>query len=615
MKKCNAILAGLLIVCLLLGMTACKKSGDKKSEKSLTVEPPKAAADYEEVGAALKAASSEYEFTTSAADFTAENGFKETTIPAAEDGAVADYSGTNVQVEGIDEADILKTDGKYIYAMFGNLLKVYRADGENTAVVCEYILGQASEDTSFYASELYLADGKLFVISECSAWSGDDTTWYCKNSTEIDVYDVTDPAQPKLAETYGQDGNYISSRMTDGMIYLVSSNYVYDETYEGEDWIPRTYCGGKETMIPANQIYICPSASGTCLTQVGAFDCKTLAATDVCSFTGSVDTVYMNGSDIYLATTEYRTTESEPYKKDQYQVVDYQDESVTAINRITVTDGKLELTASGSVDGFLVNQFALDAYDGMLRVATTVSSSSHSVYTDEKYEFSNIIWGDNVMDNTVTVLDSDLNPIGSLGGIAPDERIYSVRYFGEVAYVVTYESIDPVFAIDLSDPENPTTLSALEVLGVSDYLHGYGDGLLFGLGRALDEEGISEGIQLSMFDVTDPKDVRLITKTVLDEWSSDALYNHKAILIDPQKNLICFPGVNSNYFVFSYNVGTFKQEGSFCLIPEDSGSYWSWSTTRGVYVGNYLYILCDEALCVVDMKDYSVVKQITNAEG
>lgn len=614
MKKRTAILAIILIVCSLLGMTACSSNGNDKASLSITVEPPKAAADYDEVSKALRASSEENSaWGTNTMAYESDGALKESSAPEVAADA-PDYSGTNVQVAGIDEADIIKTDGKYIYAMFGNMLKIYRADGANTALVSESTLKESTENESFYASEMYLENGKLFVMTQCSSWGDDEVAWYWNSSTEIEVYDISDPAQPKLIEAYGQDGDYVSSRLADGKIYLISQNYIYDEL-DGEEWIPCTYCGGKEAMIPANRIYICPSASGSCLTLVAMYDCETLTVSDVCSFTGSADTVYMNGNDIYLAYTSYQQTESEPYTVDQYQVVDYQNGAMTAINRVTAEDGKLTLTASGSVEGCLVNQFAIDAYNDTLRVATTVNSYEYSVYTDEKYEFTNTKWGDQKLENTVTVLDADLQPVGSLGGIAPDEQIYSVRYFGDIVYVVTYESIDPVFAIDLSDPANPTMLSALEVLGVSDYLQGYGDGLLFGLGRALDEDGVSDGIQLSMFDISDPKDVKLITKTVVDEWYSDALYDHKAILISTEKNLIGFPGNDSNYYIFSYTEGKFVQKGSFDLVADESVTYWSWGTTRGLYIGNYLYMLCDEAFCVVDMNDFTVVKQISNAEG
>lgn len=612
MKKRNAILAMLLVVCTLFGMTACQSAPGEKQKQSLTVEPPKAANDYAEVVNAMMAP---IPFGVNGTADTMEYSAESANMPtlAAADAAAPDYSGTNVQVEGIDEADIVKTDGKYIYAICGNLLTVYRADGENSERVSETTIAQSDENITVSASELYLDSGRLFVITERSVW-GDDDVWYCKTSAEVLVYDVSKPEKPALKETYGQDGNYSSSRLTDGMLFVITEHYLYDETFDTEDWVPITYCSGTETKVPANRIYICPGAS-TCLTMVGAFNCKTLKTSDVCSFTGHADTVYMNGNEIYIAQTNYDTIESDPYTVDQYEVVDYENATVTAINRVTAKDGKLTLTATGSVEGYLVNQFAIDSYNGNLRVASTVSNSSYSIYTDKKHDFENYKWGDGKTENRMTVLGSDLQPIGTLDGIAPDERIYSVRYFGDVAYVVTYESIDPVFAIDLSNPSKPTLLSALEVLGVSDYLHGYGDGLLFGLGQALDENGASDGLQLSMFDVSDPKNVKLVAKTEIDESYSEALYNHKAILIDPEKNLIGFPGSDRCFYVFSYKGSKFKQEAKFDLAVEDDGIYWNWNTTRGLYIDSNLYLICDGALCVVSMKDYSVVKVLNNVEG
>lgn len=612
MQKWTKVTAVLLLFCLMLGMAACG-AAESKAELKATVEPPKVASDYAEVSKALRAQSFSGAVYSSNTYYAEEDGAK---AVLETDAATSDlYSGTNVQVEGIDEADIIKTDGKYIYAMFGNTLKILRADGENTEVISQTELNaEDSENSTLYAAELYLHDQTLYLIAERSEWGNDDA-WYWNYATQLRVYDVSNPEKPVLSDTYGQDGNYISSRLADGILYLISENYIYDDTFENEDWVPCTYCGGKDVKVPADRIFICPSASGTCLTTVSAFDCAKQTAADVCSFTGSVDNVYMNDNEIYLAQTSYQTLTSDPYTEKQYQVVDYKDTAMTAINRVSISDGKLTLTASGSVEGYLVNQFAMDAHNGTLRVATTTSSSSYSVYTDEAYDFENTKWGESKQENMVTVLDADLQVVGSLGNIAPDERIYSVRYFGDVVYLVTYESIDPVFAIDLSDPAKPTMLSALEVLGVSDYLHGFGEGQLFGLGRALDEDGYSNGLQLSMFDVSDPKNVTLITKTVVDEWYSEALYNHKAILISPEKNLICFPGNDSNYYVFRYTDGNFEKAGNFDLAAENDGAYWSWSTTRGLYIRDYLYMISDEAFCVVDLADFTIVKQITNAEG
>lgn len=626
MKQIRRLLCTLLALCLLLSLAACGKApatngkpntgaqagSSGKPSEALSSEPIHAAKDYDEVKAQFLSAANATPAMGTAEVFNGFDGLAaeaETEAPAM---AAEDYSDTNIQVEGVDEADVVKTDGRNIYALFGSVLQIFRADGENTGLLSELYLGSEDDETYTEPFELYTDGSCLIVLTHKTEQTSD---WMWKELTEILFYDAADPAEPKLITTFAQDGYYQTSRLTDGTLYLVTQQYLYEDPDEGKDWIPRTYCNGKDSILPAEDIYLCPDCHDTAFTLVGAYDSTGAELSDVCSFTGCCDNVYMSRDNLYLAQYSSEMLASEPYSEDQYTVTDYESVSATRIHRIAAQDGKLTPTGTGTVNGQLHNQFSMDEYDGMLRLAVTTSSYSYKIYKDEKYGFENYAEQDSATNNAVIVLDSQMEQLGIADDLVEDEQIYSVRFIGETAYVVTYESIDPVFTIDLSDPTKPTVQSALELTGVSNYLQSYGDGLLFGFGEALDENAASSGLQLNMFDVSDAKNVKLLAKTVIEDYGSEAIYNHKALIVEPEKNLIMFPGGDATYYVYSYEDGKFTERGCFEIGTENERHYWYWQHSRGLYIGDYLYLLCDQVVFVVDMNTFETVRELSFAEG
>ena len=535
----------------------------------------------------------------------------ETEAPAAAEDSL-EGTGTNIQVPGVDEADVVKTDGSWIYVLGESGLQIYSAAGADTARVSVTDLNLPRDDNHYsYLQDLFVAENRVAVRYNSDTWgTGEDGGWFDSTQSHLAIYDTTDKAAPKLLADLAQDGDGKDARLLDGVVYLISTRYLWtlEEDSAESDFVPCVYTNDTAAPLAAERLFLCPNPSATAFTVVSAIRLSDGVMLDSCAFTDGTDTVYMDADALYLTRTAYNEGESEPYTEAQYTVVDHSRSTVTEIKRLSVAEGKLELTGSASVTGSLLNQFSMDVHNGYLRLATTTYDDSWSVYTDPTYGWDNYIWYDNARNNRVTILDSDLNQVGLLDQLVQDESIYSVRFLDDVAYVVTYETVDPVFTIDLSDPANPTLCSALEVAGVSDYLHPYGEGLLFGFGRAVDENAVSSGLQLSMFDVSDPANVHLAGQSKLEEQYSDALYNHKAILVNPQRNLIGFAVDDYSYEVYSYENGQFTSKGSFQVdyMPYDA---------RAMLAGEYLYICSADTVYAVDPDTLQVLATVTEAVG
>ncbi|MGM9975274.1 MAG: beta-propeller domain-containing protein, partial [Clostridiaceae bacterium] len=206
--------------------------------------------------------------------------------------------------------------------------------------------------------------------------------------------------------------------------------------------------------------------------------------------------------------------------------------------------------------------------------------------------------GDNKVSNGIYVLDRNLKVVGGLSGLAPDEYVYSVRFFGDIAYFVTFRQVDPLFTVDLSNPKEPVLIGSLKIPGFSDYLQGYGEGLLFGFGQSATEEGRVTGLKLSMFDISRPGEVKEVAVKELEGKWSEASYNHKAILASPNKDVIAFATENY-YFIYGYH----KDKGFYEKAAIDLKDYDY--NTRGIYIGDCFYVCTSRGITSYDMnKDY-----------
>ena len=471
------------------------------------------------------------------------------------------YSETNVRQEGVDEADVVKTDGRYLYTLKDNGRSVAIVDTANGELQMVISIPVEADDQ---AREFYVSDGHLILISEFNQEREDGAWTYASTDTRVTTYDITDPEKPEKAGEVTQSGSYTSSRLTDGHLYLFSQ-YSVDVTSgitpkDKKDYIPYV----NQQMLEADDIYLPPFSQ--------AYMYEVVSSVDIAKPGEIQDSkaIFSDGGELYVSNDNIYWYETR-----------WSEKTETVIKRISYKDGKLKAEASGKVDGYINDSFSIDEYDGYLRVVTT---------DDET--------------NGLYILDSKMKEVGSITGLAEGEQVYSARLLGDTGYFVTYEQTDPLFSVDLSDPKNPEIIGKLKIPGFSEYLHFYGENLLLGIGMDVDEDGFTtNGVKLSMFDISDSSDVKEIQKYTLENvYSAAAMYDYKAVLIDPEKNVIGFAADGNNgenYYVFSYN----DANGFECLMNETVNGN-GYQSARGVYVDNTLYVVKGNIIEAYDMADY-----------
>lgn len=577
--------------------------------------------------------------------------------PGRGDSESSDYSGTNVQVEGVDEADVVKTDGKYIYMMNGSALAIFKADGAatqklSTTDLSALFTGHLGVDTddeessiSVQAQEMFVYGDRLIVIATVWEYSGyyrypgliaesaaavepavDKFVCggWCYSSQRLVVatLDVSDRTSPGKVSALEFDGWYVSSRMVDGIVTIITNYYVSGvvDTKDPSTFVPTVVDSNGKRALAASDIAIAENAG--CPNYILAATFEADGSGELISSKavfGTGDIVYANLSNIYVAGARYIFNESKT-DEDGRTVTRYESRSATDIYRLSNNKGVLEFTGTGSVPGTLINQFAMDEKDGYLRVVTTDNYYSGTYYTanvvdrDGNSSVSNVTRDDNFISTSTSglyVLDRSLEIVGKIDKLAEGENVYSVRFVGDIGYFVTFRRIDPLFSVDLSNPANPVLLGALKIPGFSEYMHPFGDGLLFGLGQDADEDGRVTGLKLSMFDVSDPTDVSERDRYALKGGWSEAEYNHKAILISAGRNLIAFPGENC-YYIFSYSDKGFSLDKQLIFKVD---AEWYWSQMRGLFIGNVFYV-CDVQtgiLAAYEIGSYEPLCYINNA--
>ena len=611
MKSLSKILAGILVLALGVGVMGCNEpQAQALSEKTGLLK----FSSYQELYSYLKETANveqRYFFGSFAADTAVNSALLESTEESKE------YSQTNTQVEGIDEGDIVKTDGEYIYILSGDDISIVKAQGAESAEVARINVAKDDEKGQSweYVQEFYVADGLLSVIKfknqylpandlQASSDVAVNRIMPLKNVTYVSIYDVSDKENITLKAELGQDGYFVSSRLKDGKLYLLSS-YANGQSWKEDDilsYVPCLYNGTKTEAVAIDDISLLPKKEGVEYTVINEIDIEKGKISSTQGILGGYATVYMNENNLYLAYDHYNV-EKEEKTIEGRKVEEYTNTTETDIVRISL--GEMETAAFGSIDGYLLNQFALDEYEGNLRIAATVDKYVYQTSEDQVKGYSNYETIEDTNANCLYVLNDDLKIIGTISDLAPDERIYSVRFDGEVGYFVTFRQVDPLFSVDLSNPAAPKIMGELKIPGFSQYLHVYGEDLLFGLGMTADEKtGRTGSLKLSMFDVSNPYDVTEKHQLVLEENYSTALYNHKAILVAKEKDLIAFP-VDKGYKVFGYDEMT-----GFINVGEIETDNWC-GDSRGVYIDDYFYVCSDKQIYILDMNNFALAKELT----
>lgn len=508
-----------------------------------------------------------------------------------------DYSETNLLVEGVDEGDVVKTDGSYIYVLKSSqTVEIYQAEhGDVTAAAT---IHPDTRDAQISYRDMYVDGDQMILVgnvfqSEISQKSGDMYQMDSNTLTVADVYDISDPANPEFVGRTTRDGQYLTSRKTGKHLYLFSVYASSLEIMASADspdlFLP---CTQEDQLIPPEDLYA-PTDG------LQAWDsCEYLLMTSVDLESPEKiqdQKAVLNGGwqvsvtqdSIYLRNTRWDSRETR-----------------TEMVRFSYEDGTFQAVAGTTLAGELTDEYALNEQDGYLRLLLSG-------------------WDGDQQINYVYVLNKQMQVIGQIDGLAPGETIYSARFMGDTGYFVTYRNVDPLFAVDLSDPENPQIIGQLKVTGFSDYLHFYGEDQLLGIGWETDpESGERMGLKLSMFDVSDPENIREIHKLVIEGVDyCPALDQYKAFLVDSEKNVIGFStelyddygNTTADYMVFSYDPqGGFTQEMKAGLPVEEIG-YSTWQV-RGIYIGDMLYVVTVSEIRSFDMNNgYEMVGETCSA--
>ncbi len=560
----------------------------------------------------------------------------------------ADFSGTNIQVEGVDEADIVKTDGEYLYKVNNEnivIAKIYPSD--NMKLIETIKLGEEK----LKPLELYVDEERLLVIGtsindipiyrpmEKSMGKSINIyppPYYSYSTVKLIEYNIKDKTHIKKSREIELEGNYLSSRKIEDTLYLVSNKYL-NRYYIMDDYNENITPAYKDTAIkdefiniPLDEISYFPDCIGRNYLLVAAVDfSKPEEGANVSTYLGNGENIYASTENLYITVSKYNIKPRNPIIHDSAKPNDIEvsayNERETLVYRFAYNGNKLYYSGKGTVPGDILNQFSMDEDKGYFRIATTKPKPSNNLY----------------------ILDNNMKITGSVEDIAPGERIYSVRFMGDRAYMVTFKTVDPLFVIDLKDAKNPKILGALKIPGYSDYLHPYDENHIIGFGKDTieiinkDRNGKETGrtahylgMKLALFDVSDVNNpIEKYSEKIGDRGTeSELLYNHKALLFSKERNLMAFPvtlmevkgkdkGLDGDRiptygdFVFQgayiYNIDLdkgFKLKSKISHINDEdykkAGMSWYNSESnidRIIYIGDDLYTLSNNKIRAHDI--------------
>lgn len=564
--------------------------------------------------------------------------------------SVKSYSDTNVQVEGIDEGDLIKTDGEYIYTISGQNLYILSA-GEDAHIITSIPINGSAEGLFIQDDQLVLYgqiyDGRLYEsITSRIGYP------YRSSMTFVRLYDITDREDIQQTKEFFIEGHVTQTRMKDGFVYLVVNSYPefdHPQPIIVEDGVTRKVALSDISMLPW------PYESVQ-YTSVHTLELESRDLTSETILTDASHVVYMAHENLYLAHAQYinewvirrditidyvegklsdddkdlveriRSIDNDVLSENEKtmkvlhvisyhlqrhpeladEIEDRVDDELarydyfehTVITRLSIDGADVRVEATGRIPGTLINQFAMDERDDVLRVATTANSRW---INGKEIESSNHVF----------TLDDDMEIIDHLKEVAPGERIYSTRFIDDRLYMVTFKQVDPFFVIDLSVPEDIEILGELKIPGFSNYLHPYDENIIIGLGQEADERGRTTGLKISLFDVSDVTKPQEIAKYVTDEkyGNSMAQYEHKAFLFDKDKELLVIP-------YSSWDDGESRQGALVFKITPDKIAERGFvdhknQVERSLYIDELLYTKSYSLLRIHEIDSLDAIKDIT----
>ncbi len=575
-------------------------------------------------------------------------------IPEAGGGRAERVSETNVQVVGIDEPDIVKTDGKEIYYSQAGYYQYFstptidRSDGvvmnqeeKDTRVpskpeyLTRIIRGFPPEDLKEYSSidktgDLLLVDNMLLVFPSGS--------YYGSNSSQtINGFDVSDPTNAKEEWDIELDSRVtiVDARLYKDKIYLVTQQRI---NRNKPCPIKPMLVNGREIVMECNDIYYPGvNAPADVTFNVMKINPQNGEIEEKSSFIGSsgMSIVYMSPNAIYTTYTYYNSIFDFLYGFFAENAGDLIPESIVEDMKRVKEYDLSDAAKMTEFENIIVEWMDGLSEDEMLRVENELTDKMEN-YAQEKgrdlestgiakinlqnlevdstgvvpghplnqfaldeykdnlriaVTINNDLGGESA--NDVYVLDSSLNEVGSVKNLGLDESIYSVRFIKDQGYLVTFKQIDPFYVLDLSDPTNPQMTGELKIPGYSSYLHPLTEEMILGIGK---EEG---KVKLAVFDVSDPSDPKEKDKYMLDEYWSDILDTHHAFLLDSKHEIFFLPG-NKGGYVFSYDEGNLSLEKAVKDVQ----------AARAIYLEDYLYILGRE-ITVLNENDWTEVNSLS----
>ena len=498
------------------------------------------------------------------------------------------HSTTNTQVEGVDESDFVKNDGKYLYIQTNRKIQVIDITGETMETVA---VVEPEMEESDSIRDIYLDENQLYLIiqkrekqkesmatEDCCFWYNTDTT------VELMTYDVTDKDRIRCVGTVSQEGSFHESRKVGDFIYLFTRKdgnpyRIYDEVEpnyseeSSEQLIPKI--NGKK--VSCDDIYVKDDFTSAYIMSSVNVHTPTRTEDEMVIMDQSYVQLYMGTDGIYLYESKYEYENPDfPEDEADYSEVVIEERQTTVITKFSYANGHMNGVGEATLEGHINDTFAISEANGILRVLTT--------------EWK---WDEEGSKNRLYHYNENLNRLSCLEGIATGEEVYAARFIGNVAYFITYHNTDPLFAVDISDPKNPKILDQVEITGFSDYLHPYGDGLLLGIGYETDPETSARlGVKLVMFDISNPGKLDILDTVILDGTYCGAADFYKSALVSSDRNLIGFDvnrwdaQAKTSYHVFSWENGGFVERMSTGL-----GECWNSYYTRGLYADNKYFVL------------------------